>query len=455
MDLFVIVTDEVENRFYNGHRFGSLFEKYLDEVNPFAKLVVVCVGEGDGTFRQSLSGRGIRYTTVYIDDSRPDLAKFDALLGRLAMACSQSEASTRTVDRKAPPTTAPSDIVRRGPTETEHESSPEKIKSQEESSELDLVFVVDNTGSMGSWIHSAQRNIQSIIRDIIASEGSDVRFALVSYRDHPPQDHSFVTKIHDFTGNVREVQHWVDGMRASGGGDCPEAVADGLHACLNLSYRPNSTKVAVMIADAPPHGIGCSGDGFPNGCPKGHDPLEIVRAMAAKGITIYSVICGNFEGQAFYQGIAQMTGGQYIPISSAHLLAGVIVGGAQEEITLEKLMQDAQNTIEAEEKAAGRELDDDELAARLQSVFRAKRMTARRTQFGGIDLPDFEAAAEHYSSAIKIADVRNSSSSSHLSLGSFGGGLDTAPGAAESSFAAEEFAKSAEGQLIRVSFLLI
>jgi hypothetical protein len=30
-------------------------------------------------------------------------------------------------------------------------------------------------------------------------------------------------------------------------------------------------KVCVFIADAPPHGLGESGDGFPNGSPDGHD----------------------------------------------------------------------------------------------------------------------------------------------------------------------------------------
>eukprot|EP00566_Odontella_aurita_P010231 CAMPEP_0113554894 /NCGR_PEP_ID=MMETSP0015_2-20120614/16409_1 /TAXON_ID=2838 /ORGANISM="Odontella" /LENGTH=435 /DNA_ID=CAMNT_0000456099 /DNA_START=137 /DNA_END=1444 /DNA_ORIENTATION=+ /assembly_acc=CAM_ASM_000160 len=307
----------------------------------------------------------------------------------------------------------------------------EKGSTKDENSELDLVFVVDNTGSMGSWILSAQQNIQCIIRDIVASEASNVRFGLVSYRDHPPQDTSFVTKTHDFTENVQDMQRWVDGMRAQGGGDAPEAVADGLFDCLNLSYRPNSTKVAVLIADAPPHGLGCYADGFPNGCPHGHDPLQIVREMAARGITIYSVICGNFEGQGFYQGIAQMTGGQYIPISSAHLLAGVIVGGAQEEITLERLMKDAQEMVEAEERAAQRELNDDELASKLEGMFkeRGTRGGTRRTLFSGSSLPDYEATANFYSTAKTMAEVRTigGGRKAHLARGTYGGGIDSAP----------------------------
>ena len=32
-----------------------------------------------------------------------------------------------------------------------------------------------------------------------------------------------------------------------------------------LSWREEATKICVFIADAPPHGMGANGDGFPNG----------------------------------------------------------------------------------------------------------------------------------------------------------------------------------------------
>ena len=47
----------------------------------------------------------------------------------------------------------------------------------------------------------------------------------------------------------------------------------GLHAALHMDWRKESTKVCVLIADAPPHGLESSRDGFPNGCPDGHDQM--------------------------------------------------------------------------------------------------------------------------------------------------------------------------------------
>jgi hypothetical protein len=85
------------------------------------------------------------------------------------------------------------------------------------------------------------------------------------------------------------MRDWLQQCQAYGGGDGPEAVADGLYAVLKLSWRSESTKICILIADAPPHGLDPSGDGFPNGCPDGLDPVQIVREMAEKHITLYSV----------------------------------------------------------------------------------------------------------------------------------------------------------------------
>ncbi len=44
------------------------------------------------------------------------------------------------------------------------------------------------------------------MEEIVSAEKADVHLALVEYRDHPPQDSSFVTRVHDFTPSVK-VDH--------------------------------------------------------------------------------------------------------------------------------------------------------------------------------------------------------------------------------------------------------
>ena len=61
----------------------------------------------------------------------------------------------------------------------------------------DLAFVVDCTSSMTSYISSALNNIRTIVEEIVVSEKSDIRLALVEYRDHPPQVNTYFSKTDD------------------------------------------------------------------------------------------------------------------------------------------------------------------------------------------------------------------------------------------------------------------
>jgi hypothetical protein len=219
---------------------------------------------------------------------------------------------------------------------------------------LDLVFLVDNTGSMGSYIQQVQNNIKTIVTDISKAANVDVQFNLVSYRDHPPQDSSYITQVSGFTNDLNKIQGFVDQMSASGGGDGPEAVTTGLYEVLKISYRKDSTKVCIFIADAPPHGLGEDGDGFPEGEPNKYDPIKIAHAMSKKGIIVYSIGCepaiSHYKfAKQFMMAISFITEGRYVPLEQSDLLTKVIVGGTQEEVDISGCFE----TIEKEAKAQG------------------------------------------------------------------------------------------------------
>jgi hypothetical protein len=56
---------------------------------------------------------------------------------------------------------------------------------------------------------------------------------------------------------------------AHGGGDGPEAITAALDKALNLKWRGDAAKIAVVITDAPPHGIGDRDDYYYDGEPYG------------------------------------------------------------------------------------------------------------------------------------------------------------------------------------------
>lgn len=90
MDTFVLVTDEEENTSCNGYMFAPLLAEYKKHVNKNVNLIVVRVGRGDARFQKDLERHDINYRVVGIDSTRPDLAKFDALLGQVHMISSSS-----------------------------------------------------------------------------------------------------------------------------------------------------------------------------------------------------------------------------------------------------------------------------------------------------------------------------------------------------------------------------
>ncbi|CAF1526217.1 unnamed protein product [Rotaria sp. Silwood1] len=283
---------------------------------------------------------------------------------------------------------------------------PELVKH--DSSILDLAFAMDCTGSMSSYIEAATKNIRSIVEEIVVSEKSDVRLALVEYRDHPPQDSTFVTRVHNFTSKVKEMKGWLEQCKADGGGDEPEAVADALQDILKLSWRPEATKICILISDAPPHGLDPSGDGFPNGCPVGLDPIRIVREMAEKNITLYTVGVEPpiVPYRDFFMALAYITGGQYVPMVNAKLLAQVIIGGVREEISLDRLMQGAQEDIvRAMDQAHTDGLDETETAARIRHTLGSKKMHAHRMKNkAGVTSKEAE---EYYSKCVDMSEMKS------------------------------------------------
>ena len=143
------------------------------------------------------------------------------------------------------------------------------------------------------------------------------------------QDSTFVTRVDPFTTSHNTARAYADRMAASGGGDGPEAVAAGMDEVLRMDWRKEAVKVCVLIADAPPHGLGESGDGFPNGDPDGRDPLRIANRMAERGIVVFCVACEPTLSTSyrfardFFASVARITGGQLVPLASARVSAQV------------------------------------------------------------------------------------------------------------------------------------
>ena len=305
---------------------------------------------------------------------------------------------------------------------TEQAATAESASVESSSSELDLVFAFDCTGSMGAYLHQAQSNIKDIAQQIITSEHASVRMALVAYRDNPPQDKTFATRVHDFTSSLDTMEKSLMQYTAMGGGDGPECVADALYEVSNLKYRQSAAKVCVFIADAPPHGLGESGDGFPNGSPNGHDPYAISRKLSQIGVTVYAVGCepvlsSSYRfARTFFESIAEVTGGQYVTLGTSKMLADVIIGGAREEIALEKLMTAAKKELEEGIREGVVDRSDDDACQRyLSAQIASKGHKVSSLRCSGRELPKHSPMSKEWAKCESLDAVRERTSAMALS----------------------------------------
>ncbi len=168
---------------------------------------------------------------------------------------------------------------------------------------LDLVFLIDATGSMADEIAKLKATLRTIADDVAALPSRpDTCFSLVAYRD---KTDAFLLRSHDFTGDLGAFQKVLDQLQADGGGDEPEAMNEALFEAVHaLSWRGDgATRLMVLLADAPPH-LDYEGPQYD----------QTMKAALGKGIKVFSVGASGLskQGEFIQRQIAQYTGGRFV-----------------------------------------------------------------------------------------------------------------------------------------------
>ncbi|MCK5151760.1 MAG: VWA domain-containing protein [Candidatus Thorarchaeota archaeon] len=248
--------------------------------------------------------------------------------------------------------------------------------------QLDLVFVVDNTGSMGPYIEQTKSKILEIIRTIKKEELCHrLRVGLVAYRDHPPEETSWTTQKYELSSDTHKIEENVKKMQASGGGDGPEAVSTAMNVANRMEFLRDAAKVVVLVADAPPHGVE-SGDRWPDGTPDGADWKKESKVAYDKGIVYHPVGCypeiaGYQKAVETFQKIAKDTEGIFFPLTKAEELVKLITGIATEEIDKIAIQAEILKELGVNmDEFAGAELTEEKIQS-LYSRIKSKGMTKR------------------------------------------------------------------------------
>ena len=190
----------------------------------------------------------------------------------------------------------------------------------EPSDAVDLMFVVDTTGSMQDEIDFLREELKDVVTRARQGGQLDVEVSVVFYRDRHDE---YVFKPYPFTGDIDKVVERIAQEKAEGGGDYPEAVEQALsHAVRGEEWRRSArTRLLFLVGDAPPRTE-----------PQVLDELHDATLEAAElGIRIVPVASSGVDVSTEYlmRFLAAATGGTYVfltdhsGIGNDHLEAAV------------------------------------------------------------------------------------------------------------------------------------
>jgi hypothetical protein len=173
------------------------------------------------------------------------------------------------------------------------------------SDQVDVMFVVDTTGSMEDELNYLGAELKDVIRRVSEEHANqlDIRLSANFYRD---KHDDYIVKPHPFVTNVDTVTGWITKENARGGGDFPEAVDQALRDAIHDHEwsKEARARLLFLVLDAPPHSD-----------PQIIDEVQqLIQDAAKQGIRVIPVASSgiNVDTEYLLRFMAVASGGTYL-----------------------------------------------------------------------------------------------------------------------------------------------
>lgn len=156
--------------------------------------------------------------------------------------------------------------------------------------QLDIVFVVDTTSTMSSWLAVLYDALNGLTNEI-NEDFTSIRAALVTFKD----EGSTAIAL-DFT-TVGSVRSAIGALSASGGGDSQDNGYGALRMAAKMEWRDDAARVVVLWTDSDSHTRGST----------------LLRAKLALNVEEVTVLYGGGTTSTGYESLAVQTTGKQLP----------------------------------------------------------------------------------------------------------------------------------------------
>ncbi|MDR2504281.1 MAG: VWA domain-containing protein [Deltaproteobacteria bacterium] len=194
-------------------------------------------------------------------------------------------------------------------------------------SRVEMVFVLDTTGSMSGLIEGAKKKIWAIANAVVdQNPQAEIYMGLVGYRD---LGDDYVTRHFPLTTDIQSIYARLLTFEAKGGGDTPESVNEALDVALGRmgwsDGKESADRILFLVGDAPPH----------MDYEQDRKYTEIIREAAARSIIVNTVLCGNLRETArVWKEMAHLGKGEYMAIPQDGGTVVVVVTPYDDSITI-------------------------------------------------------------------------------------------------------------------------
>lgn len=187
---------------------------------------------------------------------------------------------------------------------------------------LDVLFVMDTTGSMGEEIERLKSTIDIIHANLAELKPRPlIRFGLVLYKDHGDE---YITRVVPLTDDLDAFQRKLAPVTADGGGDGPEDLESALDDAVNrVAWNKNGLRLAFVVTDAEAH--------LDYG--REYTYVNAASDARARAIKLYTIGTGGLplEGEYVLRQVAQLTDARYIFLTYGE--RGESAGGAEGSVS--------------------------------------------------------------------------------------------------------------------------
>ena len=191
-------------------------------------------------------------------------------------------------------------------------------------SDLDLVFVMDTTGSMRDELRDLQANLVGVIR-VLHRLAASLRVGFVAFKDRKD---AYVTRVFPLNRMdgvlLQRIVNFVRDIEAKGGGDVPEPVDVALEAAVDMLWRGEAQGRIIVIGDATVHAANRSrtlglAERFRRSSSGGEWPRSVSTIYTGKGSA----------ARGFFRSLAKAGGGEF-SVHQGQMIESVLLSVLQD-----------------------------------------------------------------------------------------------------------------------------